>query len=55
MWGEYGFFHYYGLPNIVKDDTVDLTEEDLPVLLENSFHTIKGDKNRFLILLRKQE
>ena len=50
-WGRFGFEYYYSLKNIVFDDTVDLRNSELPILVENQYHVIYGDKKNILIKL----
>lgn len=52
-WGRYGFEHYYNLKNIVFDVTIDLTTYDLPVLLDNQYHTIRSDGKHILIEVKE--
>lgn len=49
---QYRFFCYYDLRNVVTDDSTDLTELDLPVLLDGMYHTIRGEEDRILIELK---
>ncbi len=51
-WGGYQFFHYYGLKNVVSDTSLELLNFDLPVLLDNQYHTIKSDGKYILIELK---
>lgn len=51
-WGTYEFYHYYNLTNIVKDDSIDLTAYDLPVLKDTMYHTIKGEGQYILVKLK---
>lgn len=51
-WGTYEFYHYYNLTNIVKDDSIDLTTYDLPVLKDTMYHTIKGEGQYILVELK---
>lgn len=48
-WGTYGFMNYYGLPYIPIDYTNDYTSMDLPVIVENVYHTISSDGTAILI------
>lgn len=43
---------FYGLKNVTEEESVDLTERDLPVLLDASYHTIRGDGRYFLVELK---
>lgn len=51
-WGRFAFSHYYRLKNIEWDNTLDLTQFDLPVLKDTYFHTICGDDAYVLIRLK---
>jgi hypothetical protein len=51
-WGEFGFFNYYGLKNVVLDEDIDLTTYDLPIIEEHMYHTIRGKDNYILIELK---
>ncbi|MBR3770247.1 MAG: glucosyltransferase domain-containing protein [Lachnospiraceae bacterium] len=51
-WGRYGFQNYYGIKNIVFDETVDLTTHDLPILVDNMYQTIYGADNYILIKVK---
>jgi hypothetical protein len=51
-WGTYGFYHYYGLKNVVLDRDIDLTTYDLPVIEDHIYHTIRGKDNYILIELK---
>lgn len=51
-WGQYGFYHYYGLKNAVWDSSINLSEYDLPVLKEHMYHTIKGTDAYVLVELK---
>ena len=52
QWGGYQFLHYYGLKNIKTDATLELLGFDLPVVLDNQYHTIKSDGKYILIELK---
>ena len=47
---RYGFEHYYGLNNIVWEN--DLNQLNLPISIDNLYHTIYSEDNRFLIELK---
>jgi hypothetical protein len=55
MWGQYSFYNYYGLRNVVWDDSIDLTEYDLPVIEEHMYETIRGNDNYILVELKGLE
>lgn len=52
MWGQEGFFSYYGIKNSVRDTTIDLTTFKLPVVKDTMYHTIKSKDNYVLIGLK---
>ncbi len=51
-WGRFGFSHYYRLRNIAWDNTLDLTQFDLPLLKDTYYHTIYGNDAYVLIQLK---
>jgi hypothetical protein len=51
-WGQYKFYNYYELKNVVWDRSIDLTTYDLPVIEEHMYHTIRGKDNYILIELK---
>ena len=53
FWGDYELLYYYGMDDIlVSSDSVDLTQYDLPVLIDCTYHTIRGDGNSLVIELK---
>ena len=42
-WGTYGFTNYYAIPYIPIDNDVNPWQMDLPVIVQNSNHTISSD------------
>lgn len=52
QWGQAGFYWYYGLKNVIRDPSVDLTTYELPVLEDKMYHTIRGRDNYILIELK---
>ena len=52
IWGLKGFYDYYGLKNIKRDSSVDLTSYDLPLLKDSMYHTIYSDGTNVLISLK---
>lgn len=51
-WGLFGFYNYYGLKNVKRDSSVDLTSYDLPVIKDGMYHTIYGEGNYVLVKLK---
>lgn len=51
--GPIRFYAFYGLKNVVWDSEMEREDLDLPVLLDTSYHTIRGDGHYFLIELKK--
>jgi hypothetical protein len=51
-WAGYGFYHYYGLKNVISNGAIDLTTYDLPIIEEHMYHTIRGKDNYILIELK---
>ncbi|MCR5137833.1 MAG: glucosyltransferase domain-containing protein [Oscillospiraceae bacterium] len=54
-WGEYTFYNVYDLWNVHTDSDTDLTKENLVLLKESIYHTIYGDENNFLVVLKDPE
>lgn len=52
-WGNVGFSKYYGLNDIIWNDSIDLTKYNLPVLEDNIYHTIKGNEKYILLELKE--
>lgn len=52
IWGSWEFYRYYGLENIVQDTTIDLTTYDLPIVKDSMYHTIYGNDQYILIILK---
>lgn len=51
-WGSKQFYGYYGLKNVVRDTSVDLTTYDLPLFKDSMYHTIYSDGYNVLIKLK---
>lgn len=51
-WGSYQFYHYYGLKNVVPDASVDLREQNLPVIRDTMYFTLRGEGNDILVELK---
>lgn len=51
VWGRNSFCYYYGIKNMNCYPTIDLTEQDLPIIKETMYHTIKGNDTNILIEL----
>ena len=51
-WGYAAFLQYRGLERFYHDSSVDLRELDLPLLADTELHTIRGDENNLLIILK---
>ena len=49
---QYRFFDYYDLRNVTADMEGEKFEENMPVLKDTMLHTIMGDENRILIILK---
>lgn len=52
-WGSFQFCHYYGLKNIVQDDSVDLRKQKLPVIKDTMYFTLRGEGSDILIKLKR--
>lgn len=52
FWGDYKLLHYYGVENLVRDTSIDLTVLDLPKVRDTMYHNIYADKNNVLIELK---
>ena len=53
-WGQCGFYNYYGLKNIstIWNQVVDVQNDDLPVIQDTMYHTIKGQDNYIVVELK---
>ena len=51
-WGQKQFFGYYGLKNVIRDTSIDLTTYELPVIKDTMYHTISGKDQYVLIRLK---
>ena len=51
-WGYTMLLNYYGLTDLKQDSSCDLKSQDLPVLVDNQLHTIKGNESEILIILK---
>ena len=51
-WGQYGFYRYYNLKNVIRDDSKNLEVYHLPLLQDNMYHTIYGNEKFVLIELK---
>lgn len=53
-WGQCGFYNYYGLKNIEYDwrTTPDIQNNDLPIIKDTMYHTIRGNDDYILIELK---
>jgi hypothetical protein len=51
-WGQFGFYNYYNLANVVQDFSIDLKTYDLPIIEDHMYHTIRGKDNYILIELK---
>lgn len=52
LWCGYYFYNYFDLKNVVRDNSIDLTAYNLPVLKDTMYHTIRGDDKYILIELK---
>lgn len=44
-WGEFGIRYYYGLPEFRFAETYDPPEEELPLVIDQYYHTIRADED----------
>jgi hypothetical protein len=51
-WGDYQLLHYTGLEDILVPAETDLEALNLPIIVDNIYHTIKGDGEHLLIVLK---
>lgn len=51
-WGQKQFFGYYGLKNVTRDTSQDLTTYGLPMVKDSMYHTIYGNGEYVLIKLK---
>ena len=52
LWGRMQFENYYKLDRLIWDNSFDFTEDDLPILKDTIYHTIKGNERKLLIILK---
>lgn len=52
VWGKEEFYHYYGMQNVVWDESQDLSSYDLPLLEDHMYHAIYGDEGYVLVVLK---
>ena len=50
--GEYRFRTYYGLQEVTESGSAEECPDDMPVLRNGIFHTIRGEGNRLLVELK---
>ena len=51
-WSEYYFYNYFAIPNLSPDSSVDFTALGLPIITDTAYHTIYGDGEYILIVLK---
>jgi hypothetical protein len=52
-WGGFELLYFYGMNDLLIDSGgIDLTQSDLPVLIDNPYHTIRGNDQYLLIELK---
>ena len=47
-----GFYYFYNIPNIVRYDYTTMLDENMPVLKDTVYHTIRGNGTDFVIELK---
>ena len=47
-----GFYYFYNIPNIVRYDYATVLDDDMPLLKDTVYHTIRGDGVCFVIELK---
>lgn len=52
-YGPFKLFHYYGFTNLTHNTQGNMSELDLPVIVENRYHTIRGDEEHIWIVLHE--
>lgn len=50
---EYRFWNYYGLRDVAEYGSLEDCPADMPVLKDGIFHTIRGEGNRILVVLKE--
>ena len=48
-WGPFKLLHYYGFTNLEHNGTDDFSQLDLPVIVDNAYHTIRADEEHIWI------
>ena len=52
MWGISEFENYYNIKNINWDNDINTKKDDLPLIQDTMYHTIKGNERDLLIILK---
>lgn len=52
MWFCYKFYHYYDMKNVKKDLSHDFVEQELPVVKDCIYHTIRAEGEKVLVELK---
>ena len=52
VWGRFGIINYYGLYNVAQNPYTDLSTLNLPMVVDNKYHTIYADDKHVLIELK---
>ena len=52
VWGLKGFYEYYGLKNVVWDDSQEIKVSNLPMIKDGMYHSIYGNETSILIVLK---
>jgi hypothetical protein len=50
--GQLRFYNYYKMENVIRDDDIDLSTYDLPILEDHMYHTFYGNEDYILIELK---
>lgn len=51
-WGQYYFYNYFDLRNMLKNNSENVNEYNLPILKDTMYHTIRGNNKYILIELK---
>jgi len=51
-WSEYYIYNYFGLRDYSLNPSIDLQTLELPVISDTIYHTIKGNEEYILIILK---
>lgn len=51
-WGKYYFYNYFALKNVKWNDRIDEDSNDILIIKDTMYHTIKANENNVVIILK---